>query len=187
MVHGADNVPAATPAAIIVPGATDVKTRAVESCRDRMIGLGFSETMHYSFLSDKLVKLFKVCSDDEMVVLPNPVSADHSIMRPSLIPQMVESMGRNIARQITDLAFFEMGRVFHRASDGAVSEEDRIVVGLMGNVRPGITGGTEKTDPVTLFLALKGAIERLCAGQRVVDLEFVPGSASPFEDGSAVD
>lgn len=186
-VYGVDNVPARVPEARIVPGATDVEGRAVESCRNMMIGLGFCEIMHYSFLSDRLLNVFKMGDDAGRVVLPNPVSADHSVMRPSLVPQLVETMGRNLSRQVCDTAFFEIGSVFLKRSDGCISEEDRLSVGLMGNVRPGIAGRVRKNAPEEMFLALKGAIEGLCDGQKTAQLEIVPVSARQYEEGSAAE
>ena len=58
-----------------------------------------------------------------------------SLLRDSLVPQMVETLGRNLAHQEGDLALFEIGRAFWKESGAeAIREEDRLCLGLMGKV-----------------------------------------------------
>ena len=46
------------------------------------------------------------------IVLPHPISAEQSVLRPSLLPQLVETLGRNRAHQIDEAALFEIGTTF---------------------------------------------------------------------------
>ena len=86
-IYGLDNIPDNAPLAKVVVGADDVRSRAVSSCRDVMVGLGLNEVLHYSFMSAELLNLFSKSDLDSRVVLPNPVSADYAVMRNSLIPR----------------------------------------------------------------------------------------------------
>src|SRR5436189_4644416 len=54
--------------------------------------------------------------------LANPIAADMSDMRPSLLPGLVTAAQRNIDRGFPDLALFEVGQIF--TSDGP---EDQLV------------------------------------------------------------
>jgi phenylalanyl-tRNA synthetase beta chain len=160
-IHGLDQIPAPSPRAIVVAGVDDRPAQAVAACRRALVGLGVRETMNYSFLSEKLLNLFDPAAAPRRVVIPNPVSADHAILRDSLVPQMVETLGRNHARQIPEAALFEIGRVFALDANGAMTEEDRLVIGVMGPV--GRTG-LDKHLPVKgeeIFLWLKGLWEAL--------------------------
>jgi phenylalanyl-tRNA synthetase beta chain len=179
-IHGLDQVPAPSPRAIVVAGVDDRPAQAVAACRRALVGLGLRETMNYSFLSEKLLNLFDPAAAPRRVVIPNPVSADHAILRDSLVPQMVETLGRNHARQIPEAALFEIGRVFWQgacggAEAGSISsdprpasldtlcEEDRLVIGLLGPVG---RIGLDKHLPVKsdeIFLWLKGIWEALAA------------------------
>ena len=162
-IHGLDQVPAPSPRAILVPGANDRQAQAIACCRRQLIGLGLRETMNYSFLSEKLLNLFDPAAAPRRVVIPNPVSADHAILRDALVPQMVETLGRNHARQVPEAALFEIGRVFALDAEDVMTEEDRLVIGLMGPV--GRTG-LDKHLPVKIddvFLWLKGIWEALTA------------------------
>ena len=178
-IHGLDQIPAPSPRAIVVAGVDDRPAQAVAACRRALVGLGVRETMNYSFLSEKLLNQFDPAAAPRRVVIPNPVSADHAILRDSLVPQMVETLGRNHARQIPEAALFEIGRVFWKEENVATTssasaplatrptsldtfrEEDRLVIGLMGPV--GRTG-LDKHLPVKsdeIFLWLKGLCEAL--------------------------
>ncbi|MFX8715860.1 hypothetical protein ABTM38_19520, partial [Acinetobacter baumannii] len=46
------------------------------------------------------------------LALANPIAADLSDMRPSLLPGLIAAAGRNAARGQTDVALFEAGQVF---------------------------------------------------------------------------
>ena len=163
-INGLDQIPAPSPRAIVVAGVDDRPAQAVAACRRALVGLGLRETMNYSFLSEKLLNLFDPAGAPRRVVIPNPVSADQAILRDSLVPQMVETLGRNHARQVPEAALFEIGRVFALDANGAMTEEDRLVIGLLGPV--GRTG-LDKHLPLKgedMFLWLKGIWEALAAG-----------------------
>ncbi len=162
-IHGLDQISAPSPRAIVVAGVDDRPAQAMAACRRALVGLGLRETMNYSFLSEKLLNLFDPAAAPRRVVIPNPVSADHAILRDSLVPQLVETLGRNHARQVAEATLFEIGRVFALDASGAMIEEDRLAIGLMGPV--GRTG-LDKHLPVKgdeIFLWLKGLWEALAA------------------------
>lgn len=160
-IHGLDQIPAPAPRAILVPGVDDRPAQAIAWGRRALVGLGLRETLNYSFLSERLLNLFDPAAAPRRVVIPNPVSADQAILRDSLVPQMVETLGRNHARQVAEAALFEIGRVFALDASGAMIEEDRLAIGLMGPV--GRTG-LDKHLPIKsdeIFLWLKGVWEAL--------------------------
>ena len=178
-IHGLDKVPSPSPVAKIIPGADDKPTRALLACRANLIGLGLSEIMNYSFLSGRLLDLVGHGDPGKRVVLPNPISADHTMLRDSFIPQMVETLGKNRARQAREAALFEMGRVFFKDGTGKNTEADRVCIGLMGPV--GRTGML-KTQPVKdeeMFQRISGILETLCLAQHVP--EIVTGGLSRLD------
>lgn len=195
-IHGLDRIPAPAPASRLVPGAEDRLTQATLKCRENLIGLGLSEIMNYSFLSEKLLNLVGYGNPDERLVLPNPISADHTVMRDSLLPQMMETLGRNVARQAREAALFEIGRVFFKRNDGGLGEEDRLCIGLMGPVG---YQGMQKSQPIRdqeLFQWIKGILEVLCQANRIpevrsgglahADIELEPLASPAFAEGRAV-
>jgi len=184
-LHGLDKLPAPVPCARIVEGADDVSARALSVCRSSLVGLGLTEIMNYTFVSAQLLDTFEVDDPDARVVLPNPVSADEAVMRSSLLPQMVDSLGRNVSRQVTDAALFEMGKVFLGHGEGGVHEEDRAAIGLIGGAgRVGLDRRTP-VSPAETMLWLKGIVESLCSRQHVDGVATVSLSHPCFEEGWA--
>ncbi len=168
-LHGLDKIPAAAPFARLIPDAVDQPVRDALRCRNLLSGMGLQEIVNYSFVSHKFLDLFlPEETAGKRLVIPHPVSAEHAVMRPSLIPQMMETLGRNLSRQVMESSLFESGRVFRIAGDGGWDEADRLTIGLMGPVgRPPL----DKQRPVEaqeIFLWLKGIVENLLLWQRVV-------------------
>ncbi len=186
-MHGLDAVPDVDLIARVVPGADDLRSRAVRDFRRKVIGLGFCECMHYSFVSQRLLDMFDVKDTDSRVVLPNPVSKEYEIMRNSLIPQLTDTLWRNMAHQTLSASVFEIGRVFIKESDDSIREEERISLGMMGNVGRFGPDGNKPVLPEEIFLWLKGAVEQILLVQHIENVEYMPLSSSVFESGWAVD
>lgn len=185
-MHGLDAVPDVDLIARIVPGADDKHSRDVREFRRMVIGLGFCECMHYSFVSQRLLDLFDENDIDSRVILPNPVSKEYEVMRNRLIPQLTDTLWRNMAHQILAASVFEIGRVFIKESDGKIREEEHISLGMMGNVGRFGPDGNKPVLPEEIFLWMKGAIEQILVAQKIKNIEFMPLSSSGFESGWSV-
>jgi phenylalanyl-tRNA synthetase beta chain len=185
-MHGIDAVPERLPAVRIVPESDDAASRAVYRMRELLAGAGLSEAMHYSFLPASLLDAWNPQDADFRLVLPNPVSADQGVMRNSLIPQLVESLARNKARQLESAALFETGTVYWRATAGASPvEELRLGMGISG--RLAVPGRQDRSavTPDEVYFILKGVVEQLICDLHVSGLSFVV-AAHPFcESGQA--
>jgi len=66
------------------------------------------------------------------VALQNPLSAERSVMRPSLLPGLLEVLATNVHRQNPDVRAFEVGTIFspHRESDGDRPAHEELWLGL---------------------------------------------------------
>jgi len=186
-LHGLEGVPASVPRCRVVPDADDVRTKALLACRGNLIGLGLSEIMNYSFVSEGLLEGFDAEVRSRRVALPNPVSSEYGILRTRLAPQMVESLGRNLARQVLEARFFEIGKVFLQGEGGEVCEEEHLCIGLMGRaLRSGLEGKRLPT-PGEMFLWLKGVVEQLCLIQHLDGVQVRVAGHQAFEPGWVVD
>jgi len=185
-LHGLDQLPDLTPLALAVPGVDDAPVRAVALCRQTLLGFGLSEAMHYSFLSAGELDAFDATDRDRRLVLPNPVSADYGIMRDSLLPQLVQSLGRNFARQVEAPALFEIGRVFALGAGGAPAEEARLSIGLGGPFGRGSLDRRRTVDNEEALLWLKGIVESLCRRLHAGEPVFASAEHPAFEPGWGV-
>jgi len=153
--------------------------------------------MHYSFVSGKFMDQFDAADASQRVVLPHPISADHTTLRNSLIPQMTDVLGRNRARQVADAVLFEMGRVFFRKADGRYGEETRVCVGMMGAVGRLATVRQAAPTPDEVLQWGKGLVLELCraariptrrsGGLRLLEVEFTPATRAYGEPGGVLE
>ena len=78
--------------------------------RRTLAARGLTEAVTFSFMKRKDAELFG--GDNNALMLANPISNDLNMMRPSVIPNLLQAMGRNLNRGIEEVCFFEIGPVF---------------------------------------------------------------------------
>jgi phenylalanyl-tRNA synthetase beta chain len=76
---------------------------------ERLIGNGYSECYNYS----------TVARESGLLALANPLSADQSHLRASLIPGLLAAIESNVRNGNSLDKFFEIGRVWEPAADGS--------------------------------------------------------------------
>ena len=182
-LHGLDAIPESTPPSASGGDRDDVRPRAIELCRTSLVSLGMSEIMNYSFLAEKTLEQCGCHDSQEILVLPNPVSADQGVMRNSLIPQMFESLGRNRTRQLARAFFFEIGTIFHQDQNGLSAEEQRLVIGLMGAVGTTQSGSRHGLSEEAMFLQTKGVVEATCANLKAGKCKLRPVTSGMLTEG----
>jgi phenylalanyl-tRNA synthetase beta chain len=104
--------PVSMPAAFSMQHAAysfDQKRR--NTIRRALAARGLLETVGWSFTSSPLAAKFGEVP--ESLHLQNPISAELDVMRPSLLPGLLQAAARNAARSFTDAALFEVGPVYH--------------------------------------------------------------------------
>src|SRR5271156_273462 len=72
--------------------------------------LGLREAVTWSFISHPAALLFG--GGAPALALANPIAADLSDMRPSLVPGLAAAAERNARRGLKDVALFEVGQIF---------------------------------------------------------------------------
>lgn len=111
-IIGVDQVkPEALPRlnAVTKPPLTERQIR-IRNARRQLAARGMVEAVTWSFTERKFAELFG--GGKEELTLINPISADLSDMRPSLLPGLMQAVQRNVDRGINDLALFEVGQIF---------------------------------------------------------------------------
>ncbi|MEA3067348.1 MAG: phenylalanyl-tRNA synthetase beta chain, partial [Sphingomonadales bacterium] len=77
---------------------------------------GLVEAVTWSFISKPQAELFGGGKPE--LALANPIAADLSDMRPSLVPGLVAAAQRNADRGVADVALFEVGQIFRGDQPG---------------------------------------------------------------------
>ena len=188
-IHGYEQIPTTLPGGasrVAMPSETQLDALSV---RRQLIARDQQETVNFAFVDDALLTQWQL--RDGLVPLANPLSAELAVMRPSLLPGLVATLGRNAARQLGRVRLFELGRVFHQqAGEGqpAPLETPRVAAAICGDADTQQWGlPTRKVD----FHDLKGDLESLAAASGAA-LEFTPSqrpyghparSAEVYRDG----
>ncbi len=176
-IYGLDKIPAPLPSAKIVEFPQDDDAENKSTLRHWLCALGLNETLNYSFTSEKTLATFEDTKNSpNHIKLPNPISIEHSVLRNSLLPQLVETLGRNKARQIEEAAVFEMGRIFFKREDGKYYEEEHLALGIMGHIGRYLLEKRRAIKPLDQFLVLKGIIEELFRKLQLTQCLFKTGT-----------
>ena len=184
-LYGLDNIPDTMPSAPSISHLDETPFRAKRRLREICLALGFTEAMHYSFLSKKELDDFDTRRAADRLVIPDPVSAEYGIMRDSLLPQMMGSLGRNASHQLERALLFEVGKVFS-AAGGAPSESERLCLGFVGPVgREALRTRVPVTEEDAV-LWMKGCVEELVARLHAGHLEFEAADHPAFAKGAAL-
>lgn len=159
-IHGYDRVPTTLPG-----GATRIaapsETRVAESeLRRQMVARDCLETVNFAFVDASLLATWQ--ADAGSVPLANPLSAELGVMRTVLLPGLVSTLARNLARQQERVRLFELGKVFAQAdaAGAAPVETLRVAAAVAGDA--GAEQWGDAARPVDYF-DLKGDLEALAA------------------------
>jgi phenylalanyl-tRNA synthetase beta chain len=139
-----------------------------------MAGLGFSEAINYSFISEQSCDHLELPTHDpkrKLVHILNPISEDQAVMRTSLIPGLFQTMKYNISQQNKNLKIFEIGHAFfHAGKEDRQPDEIEMLAGLWtGNSIESTWFSKEMTCD---FYDVKGIVEELFRNIGIVDAVF---------------
>ena len=154
-------------------------TRLKGDLRKILLARGYVELLNYSFLSPNFISLLRLPEEDRRarpLSLANPLSAEQSKMRTTLLPGLLRSVERSVlAGWRTGIRVFELGRVFLPLSEGGHEEVER-VAGLVYGGRDGRLpwGQTGEED----FFSLKADVLTL-GESRGICFDFLQGR-EPF-------
>jgi len=123
---------------------------------------GLHECVTWSFTNAQKATAFANDAIDlAPLTLKNAISSELDVMRPSILPNLIEAAGRNAARGYGDVALCEVGPVFKSA---APEGQDIVAAGVRaGNAGPRHWSGAEAHRGVDLYDAKEDAMKALNA------------------------
>ena len=155
-IFGYDNIPTATPAGALALAAEPEARIGELVLREQLAARGYFEAVNLSFVADGLLAQWGLAGQG--VPLANPLSADLAVMRPSLLPGLLEALRHNRARQQERVRLFELARVF-AAGDPPV-ETPSLAIAACGSARAEQWGEPARALD---FFDLKGDLDALIA------------------------
>lgn len=134
-LYGMDRIEPTLPGGAGRIGKRTVAEQKIQKINDTLRAAGLNETVTYSFAEPG--DLDKLRMDKEGLGMPvellNPLNAEQSIMRQSIIPGLLHSLAYNQNHGVKNVQLYETGRVFF-AAEGKKKpkEKERVAAVLAG-------------------------------------------------------
>lgn len=177
-LYGYDRLPVRYPAARLAPQAQSEAQASLPLLRRLLVARGYQEAITYSFIEPELFSAFH--PELKALTLANPISAELSVMRASLLPGLLKALQHNLNRQQDRVRLFESGLSFVGQLDDL--KQERMLAGVITGARlPELwTHGKESVD----FYDIKADVEALLAAAGDRDsFTFVPCQQHAFHPG----
>jgi phenylalanyl-tRNA synthetase beta chain len=178
-VHGLANVPSRFQGTFVPASPVDAAYDADMILRRRLAALGLHECQTIKLISDAQVPdalPLRPLQDGDIIRVKLPLSEDHAVMRPSIVPGLIASAARNVRQQAKFLRFFELGRVFRNAGGGKAKDQESETLALLlsgSTCPPGWSQGDRAAD----LYDVKGALSALLGDQKIT---FAPKDRPGF-------
>ncbi|MEI5905517.1 phenylalanine--tRNA ligase subunit beta [Bacillus spongiae] len=159
-LYGYDRIPLTLPAGESQPGGLSPYQLKRRISRKTLEGAGLNQAITYSLTNDVKATQYALVKRDP-VKLIMPMSEERSNLRLSIVPQLLESVSYNVARQNDSIAFYEIGSVFLKEEGQELPYEIEHIAGALTGLWMHHPWQGEK-KAVDFFVA-KGILEELFA------------------------
>ena len=135
------------------------KRTVVRLAKNHLISLGFFEVNNMSFASTDDLDTLKIPNDDyrrNLVELANPMGEQFSIMRSTLIPDLLRNAGLNLSYKFENFKLFELNRIYLKEGEDAYAEPTYLTGVIVGEFEPFYW---KEKRGVTSFYDVKGVVE----------------------------
>ena len=134
-------------------GGLNETGRREAAVRRQLTGMGFFETMTFSFISPKSIALLGLTESDprnQPLMIRNPLGEDTSCMRTTLLPGLLKTLATNVKNGNESGRIYELGTIYdarNKTSEGLPTETHEMVIGMYGDAD---------------FYTIRGVVEALC-------------------------
>ena len=174
-VYGYENIPDDYTSGQLAMLKLPETRRARFAVYQQMAARGYQEVVSYAFVDEQWERDF--AANQNPIRLQNPLAAQYSVMRSTLIGGLVEILQNNLNRKQNRVRVFEIARVFAKQADGSFQQNERVGGLVYGSADPEQWG--EKSRAAD-FYDVKGDVEDLLAGK---DITFVKAEHPALHPG----
>jgi len=180
-IHGYDNIPVTFPKSVLTAKQANPQLQFTGKLKEIAVSLGYFEVINYSFIAPEHIRAINIDHSDprtDPVELLNPLSADQSVMRTTLLPGLLLNLKHNNNNHISNIRFFEIGHVFTKTGNGSGIDETKKIAGLLSGIRNNENWSlkNENTD----FFDIKGTVETFLARLHIHDMTFTLKPGEPY-------
>ncbi len=182
-IHGFERIAAHPPRAAATMLRAPETVRSLHSLRERLAAADYHEVINFTFVEPAWEADF--AGEAQPIRLLNPINAQQSVMRSSLVGSLVANIRYNQARKLARIRVFEIGRAFQRdasvrdgpLSVGGVRQPVRVAAAAYG---PAIEEQWGAPTRAVDFFDVKADLEALAAPMPV---RFEPAAHPAFHPG----
>lgn len=181
---GYDQIEPTMHAQVFLQGERNKRDEFQQRLRSICVGMGFSESVTLSMLNSRKAEPF-LARDSQLIRLLNPLSEDLAVMRPSLVPSLLEVVAYNRNRQNYDLKLFEIGSIYYlRAGEPSFKPiEMKKIVGVGTGLRLPVSWLS--TGRQLDFYDAKGFVEHILHKLSITQYQFKDYSTPIIEPPGA--
>ena len=108
--HGFEHLPSTFPGVQQAPASSDPRIARDRRIRTALLGMGYSEAITFAFIDAAAAEPF--LQGEAPVALANPLSEKFAVMRPSLLPGLIDAVSHNRRHGRREVQLFEIGTRF---------------------------------------------------------------------------
>ena len=159
-IYGYDQLPSTLPSGETVAGSLSKEQETTRKIRTIFEGSGLSEAISYALTTEEKSRQF-VINESNITRLDWPMSEERSVLRMNLISGLLDDISYNTARKNTEIALYEIGRVFFQENDPCTHLPQEVKHAAIA-----VSGIWEEKDWQTKaqnvdFFTIKGLLENL--------------------------
>ncbi|MBI2595796.1 phenylalanine--tRNA ligase subunit beta [Candidatus Daviesbacteria bacterium] len=95
-----------------------------------LVNLGLTEIQTYSFYSTQIIENLQVDTDN-LVKIANPISSETEYLRDNIWPNLLEKVAQNMKHGFSDIAVFEVGKVYQAVENNRPKETYKLSITLL--------------------------------------------------------
>jgi phenylalanyl-tRNA synthetase beta chain len=161
-LHGYDNIPSPNSHADLVMLPQSENERPLSRLRWILVDRGYQEVVNYAFVDEEWERT--LAGNANAIRLSNPIAAQMSVMRSSLLSGLIANLVTNLKRKQSRVRLFETGRCFFHDSEGGpvagFSQPWKLAALAYGAALPEQWGAVSRNVD---FFDAKGDLEALLA------------------------
>ncbi|MDO5708084.1 MAG: phenylalanine--tRNA ligase subunit beta [Andreesenia angusta] len=176
-IYGFDNIETKPLSGVITRGRKSCIRNKQDWAKDLLTSMGLNEIMTYSFVSPSQFDKLNISENSVMrkyVKIRNPLGEDYSVMRTTLLGNMMDVLVRNSRYGIPSIGVYEIGNIFipNEIPVKTIPKEKRVLsIGMYGDGD---------------FFTMKGIIDELLEKMGIEGYEYVREENNPtFHPGRA--
>ncbi|EUJ35729.1 phenylalanine--tRNA ligase subunit beta [Brochothrix thermosphacta] len=130
-IYGYDNLPSTLPKGEATPGKLNYRQQKTREIRQLLEGNGFYQAITYG-LETEAKAGYLALKETHLTKLAMPMSEEHSHLRTSLAAGLLDVVAYNVARRQSNVAFYEIARVFYGNETDRPTEEEHLAGAVTG-------------------------------------------------------